>query len=215
MKKLILFALALVLIFPNNGCRILKHKKLEKRSEEVKVQNDVKVKMSIVDSLASVNKGVYEKSNSTIKETISYKTPVSEPVELTAKFKVDTSKSLKGDTALTLVDVNNKDVSITIVHNKKTNELTAKVKTGGRTKDIPFNEMLINRTITNGKDSGDTTKINVDVKKKNLDSADRSKKETTIKNSSLEKRKDNKPDFWVWVGVVAVICFFLWLGFKK
>lgn len=215
MKKLILFALALVLIFPNNGCRILKHKKLEKRSEEVKIQNDVSVKQSSIDSLVSVSNGTWNKSNSVIKETISYKAPLSDAVELTAKFKVDTSKSLKGDTALTLVDVNNKDVSITIVHNKKTNELTAKVKTGGRTKDIPFNEMLINRTITNGVDSGDTTKTLTSVNKKQLDSVDRSKTQVQNKESHLEKEKDNKPDFWVWIGVVAVICFFLWLGFKK
>lgn len=214
MKKLLLIALALVLI-SSNGCRILKHKKLDKRSEEVNIKNDVKVSELKFDSLATISKGVYDKGKTTTKETISYKAPTDDNFELTANFKVDGPVDLKGDTAFKLVDVKNKGVSVTVYHNKKTNELTAKVKTGGETKDIPFNEMVINRETTHDFDSGDTSKKLVKVGALKKDSTDKSKKDSAVVTSNLDKSKDNSPDWKVWIGVAAVVCFFLWLGYRK
>ncbi|RNL50758.1 hypothetical protein [Pedobacter jejuensis] len=215
MKKLIFIALAFVLIFPNNGCRILKNKKLDKKTEDIRLQNDVQVSSLAVDSLASLSKGIYNKSNTTIKETISYKSAPEEPVELTAKFRIDTANSLKGDTALTLIDVNNNGTTLTIIRNPKTNELTAKVKTKGRTKSIPFNEMLINRTITNGQQSGDTSKSITSTSKKQKDSIGKFKSFVKKSESNLNKSKDTKPSWVIWLGITAIIGFFLWIGFKK
>jgi uncharacterized protein YxeA len=216
MKKLLLIALALVLT-TSNGCRILKNKKLDKHSGEVNIKNDVAVSTTKFDSLASVSKGVYDKGKTTTKETISYKKPVpDDDIELTANFKVEGPVDLKGDTAFKLVDVKNNDVSVTVYHNKQTNELTAKIKKKGKKdKDIPFSEMLINRETVNDFSSGDTTKTSTEVKKLKKDSVDKSRKDSVNKSSSLNKSKDNKPDFWVWIGVAAVVCFFLWLGFRK
>lgn len=216
MKKLLLIALALVLT-TSNGCRILKHKKLDKHSEEVNIKNDVKVSSIASDSLASVVKGVYDKGKVTTKETISFKKPVpDDDIELTANFKVEGPVDLKGDTAFKLVDVKNKDVSVTVYHNKQTNELTAKIKKKGKKdKDIPFSEMQINRETIQDFSSGDTTKTDIQVTKSKKDSVDKSQKETSVKSSKLDKSKDNNPDWKVWIGLAIVICFFLWLGFRK
>jgi hypothetical protein len=216
MKKLLLIALALVLT-TSNGCRILKHKKLDNHSEEVNIKSDVKVSSIESDSLASVAKGVYDKGKVTTKETISFKRPVpDDDIELTANFKVEGPVDLKGDTAFKLVDVKNKDVSVTVYHNKQTNELTAKIKKKGKKdKDIPFSEMQINRETIQDFSSGDTTKTNTRVSRAKKDSVDKSKKETSVKSSNLDKNKDNTPDWKVWIGVAVVVCFFLWLGFKK
>jgi hypothetical protein len=216
MKKLLLIVMALVLT-TSNGCRILKNKKLDKHSGKVNIKNDVVVSTAKFDSLASVSKGVYDKGKTTIKETISYKKPVpDDDIELTANFKVEGPVDLKGDTAFKLVDVKNNDVSVTVYHNKQTNELTAKIKKKGKKdKDIPFSEMLINRETVNDFSTGDTTKTSTEVNRLKKDSTDRSRKDSVVQSSSLNKTKDNKPDFWVWIGVAAVVCFFLWLGFRK
>lgn len=216
MKKLLLIALALVLT-TSNGCRILKNRKLDKHSEEVSIKNDVKVSSIESDSLASVVKGVYDKGKVTTKETISFKKPVlDDDIELTANFKVEGPVDLKGDTAFKLVDVKNKDVSVTVYHNKQTNELTARIKKKGqKEKDIPFSEMQINRETVHDFNSGDTTKTVTEVGKSKKDSLDKSKKETSVKSSNLDKSKDNTPDWKVWIGVTIAVCFFLWLGFRK
>ncbi|RZJ83650.1 MAG: hypothetical protein EOO20_22430 [Chryseobacterium sp.] len=216
MKKLLLIALALVLT-TSNGCRILKNKKLDKHSGEVNIKNDVAVSTAKFDSLATVAKGVYDKGKTKTKETISFKKPVpDDDIELTANFKVEGPVDLKGDTAFKLVDVKNKDVSVTVYHNKQTNELTAKIKKkGNKDRDIPFNEMLINRETVQDFSSGDTTKTNTEVNKLNRDSSDKSRKDSVYKSSNLNKSKDDKPDWKVWIGVAIIVCFFLWLGFRK
>jgi hypothetical protein len=216
MKKLLLIALALVLT-TSNGCRILKNKKLDKHSGEVNIKNDFAVSTAKFDSLALVSKGVYDKGKTTTKETISYKKPVADDdIELTANFKVEGPVDLKGDTAFKLVDVKNNEVSVTVYHNKQTNELTAKIKKKGKKdKDIPFSEMLINRETVNDFSSGDTTKTSIEINKLKTDSIDKSRKDSLFKSSSLNKSKDNTPDWKVWIGVAIVVCFFLWLGFRR
>ena len=216
MKKLLLIVMALVLT-TSNGCRILKNKKLDKHSGEVNIKNDVAVSTAKFDSLASVSKGVYDKGKTTTKETISYKKPnADDDIELTANFKVEGPIDLKGDTAFKLVDVKNNDVSVTVYHNKQTNELTAKIKKKGKKdKDIPFSEMLINRETVHDFSSGDSTKSRLEVNKLKKDSVDKSRRDSVYKSSSLNKSKDNKPDWKVWIGVAIVVCFFLWLGIRK
>lgn len=215
MKKLLLIALALVLT-TSNGCRILKNKKLDKHSAKVEIKNDVAVSTAKFDSLASVVKGVYEKGKTTTKESISYKKPVTDDdIELTANFKVEGPVDLKGDTAFKLVDVKNNDVSVTVYHNKQTNELTAKIKKkGSKDRDIPFNEMLINRETVQDFSSGDTTKTSNEVNKLKKDSVKVSSTKSSTKSSKLEKTKDTTPDWKVWIGVAIVVCFFLWFGFR-
>ena len=215
MKKLILIAFALVSILPTNGCRILKNRKLERSSSEVKLNTDVKVNTLKVDSVISSNKYYYDKSNTTVKETIAYKTAVDDSIELTGTFKIDTAKSLKGDTALTL---KGNGVVLTITRNPHNNTLTANIKKGSRNQNVPFNEMLINRTITNNNDVVDTSKSLLDFKKLQRDSVDKSKKDSVGKSSKLDKSSDSKPTlgtFGIIIGVVVVICFFLWIGFRK
>jgi len=212
MKKLIVIALAFVLIFPNNGCRILKHKLLDKKSEQANIQNDVQVKTKLVDSLAVNQKYFSDKSNTTIKETISYKSVDEEPIELTASFRIDTAKSLKGDTALTLVG---KGVSLTITRNPLNNTLTANIKSGGKTKKVAFNELLINRTITNNKEIVDSSKSTVLTKKMDKDSIDKSKIEIKKSESHLDKTKDYKPDWKIWLGIGAIVGLGIYLLIRK
>lgn len=214
MKKLLLIALALVLI-SSNGCKILKHKKLDKKFEEVKLETDSKVSSLKVDSITTIAKGNYSNGKTTIKESISYKAPQEDNFELTANFKVDGPVDLKGDTAFKLVDVKNKDVSVTVYHNKKTNELTAKIRKDGKTKDIPFNEMLINRTITHDQNSGDTTRSITSLNKRYLDSAVHQKSTSRVETSNLDKTKDYVPDWKIWIGITIVLCFFIWLIFFR
>ena len=214
MKKLLLIALALVLI-SSNGCRILKHKKLDKKSEDIKLETESKISNLKVDSVASIAKGTYSNGKTTVQETISYKAPQNDNIELTANFKVDGPVDLQGDTAFKLVDVKNKNVSVTVFQNKKTNELTARIKTDGKTKDVPFNEMLINRTITHEKNAGDTTKSKISLNKLSKDSTGKTKNETKIESSNLDKTKNTAPDWKIWIGITIVFVVAIWFFFFR
>ncbi|MBO9674402.1 MAG: hypothetical protein J7577_13220 [Sphingobacteriaceae bacterium] len=214
MKKLLLIALALVLI-SSNGCRILKHKKLDKKTEDIRLETESKIGSVKVDSVASFAKGTYSNGKTTVQETISYKSPQNDNIELTANFKVDGPVDLRGDTAFKLVDVKNKNVSVTVFQNKKTNELTARIKTDGKTKDVPFNEMLINRTITHEQSAGDTTKTINSLNKLSKDSTSKVKSETKVDSTNLDKTKNIDLDWKVWIGITIVFLVAIWFFFFR
>ncbi|WP_131535447.1 hypothetical protein [Pedobacter nototheniae] len=216
MKKVFIVLAIIVLIAPSNGCRILKHKTKESKLETTSFKNDIKVSSLKVDSSSVLNSFKYDRSNAFSTEEINIKQHAlsSIPLELTAKFRLDENSS-KGDTAFKLVDISNKQVSITVFKNDKTGEATIRVSGTKGSSDMPFTEMQIKRTNSNQLEKVDTTKHKVNLKNEIKDSVEASLKEVKIQESKFEKFKETRPDFFIWIGIGAVIGFFLWLGFRK
>ena len=151
-------------------------------SEVSKVKNDVSLKKSSLDSITTIKAGISENYIKNYTEELSYKTTVSEPqpIELTAVFKLDSSSSLKGDTALRLVSIDDNNISVVVYQNKKTNELTAKIKTKGKKAiDVPFSELQIKRTFNEQSTKTDTSSTATRVIKAQVDSTNQS--QTTLK----------------------------------
>ena len=216
MKKLLfLSAVAAVFLLPANGCRVLKHKTLDKKTEQTTVKNDVAVSKVEFTGKTDIDAYKFSKNNTTVKETITYKTPVKsesdEAIELTASFKIDTANSLKGDTALTLTGPG---VSLTIVRNPKTNNLTATIKKNGSSKKVDVNEIRIDRTITSNTDIADSTKSKLSWNELKVDSLDKSIKQSQIKTSNLDKTKESKPNYLLILASVGVLCFAIYIILK-
>lgn len=213
MKKLIFFALTSSLLLAGNGCKLMKHKELNKVKETEKIQNDVQVSQEVKENLKVIENYKFDKSTSKYNETISYKPPVKDDsIELTASFNIDTAKSLKGDTALTLVGPG---IKLTITRNPHNNSLTANIKSGGKSKNIAVGELLINRTLTKNNDLADTSKIIYLHREASKDSIDKSIKQTEKKTKSLVKDKEEKPNPLIWLGIAVLIIGALYLFFKK
>lgn len=213
MKKLIFIALTTVLIFAGNGCKLMKHKELNKTKETVKIENDVSVSQQVSENLKAIDNYKFDKSTYKVNETISYKPPVKDDsIELTASFNIDTAKSLKGDTALTLVGPG---IKLTITRNPHNNSLTANIKSGGKSKNVAVGELLINRSITANNDLIDTSKI-IDLHREaQKDSIDKTIKETEKKTKELLKNKESKPNPLIWLGIAIIIIAGLYFFFRR
>ena len=174
MKKSVFILGALMTFIIYGSCNLIKIKPNLNKVERQVVKKDVEVKKEVLQYNTNINKGITENSNKNYSEEITVKaTP--EPIELTANFRIDTTSSLKGDTALKLVDINDKSVSVSIYQNKRTNELTAKITSKGGSKDVPFSELKIKRNYSENSSKIDTTKISVDSNRTTLDSSQISK----------------------------------------
>ncbi|QIL41035.1 hypothetical protein G7074_18245 [Pedobacter sp. HDW13] len=207
MKKLILLVLAIVLIVPSNGCRILREKDKHTSLAKTDVMNNVNVSKQTIDSLVAFKNYIYNRSSQVISEEINYKFPNTDKkdLEITANFRVDPVIDLKGDTAFKLVDVKNDNVSVTVYQNKRTNELMAKVKTENGIKELKASEIQIKRTTTTNSDVVDTSKKDIDVKRSTIDSVDKSKSSTYKKEVDLQVNKEVKSVFLGWWCVFLVI----------
>jgi len=156
------------------SCSLIKIKPSLNKVERQVVKRNVEIKKDELHYNTKIDKGITENSNKNYSEDITVKsTP--EPIELTATFRLDTASSLKGDTAIKLVDINDKSVSVSIYQNKKTNELTAKITSKRGSKDVPFSELKIKRNYSENTSKIDTTKIAVDSNRVVLDSSQISK----------------------------------------
>ena len=174
MKKSVFILGALMTFIIYGSCNLIKIKPNLNKVERQVIKKDVEVKKEVLQYNTNINKGIIENSNKNYIEEITVKaTP--EPIELTATFRIDTANSLKGDTALKLVDINDKSVSVSIYQNKRTNELTAKITSKYGSKDVPFSELKIKRNYSENSSKIDTTKISVDSNRTTLDSAHISK----------------------------------------
>ena len=174
MKKSVFIIGALMTFIVYGSCNLISIKPNLEKVERQVVKKDVEVKKEVLQYNTNINKGIIENSNKNYIEEITVKaTP--EPIELTANFRIDTTSSLKGDTALKLIDINDKSVSVSIYQNKRTNELTAKVTSKYGSKDVPFSELKIKRNYSENSSKIDTTKISVDSNRTILDSSQISK----------------------------------------
>ena len=156
MKKSVFIIVALMTFIVYGSCNLISIKpNLEKVKRQV-VKKDVNVKKDALEYSTKIDKGITENSNKNYTEE-------------------DTANSLKGDTALKLIDINDKSVSVSIYQNKRTNELTAKITSKYGSKDVPFSELKIKRNYSENSSKIDTTKISVDSNRTTLDSSQISK----------------------------------------
>ncbi|WP_316736296.1 hypothetical protein [Pedobacter aquatilis] len=188
------------------GCSTTR--KINKSSSEVKIEKDIEAKQSlkVVDSSTKSGKSTIIES-STIEEISVKKTPA---IELTANFKIDSNATLKGDTALKLIDVSDKNVSVTIYQNGKNGVLTAKIKSKSGVADVPFSEINIKKSSTSKITDIDTSKAEkheVIVENSLID-----KSKTSMKTSEVEKdiSKINYSFLIIFGLALAFILFFVW-----
>lgn len=174
MKKSVFILGALMTFVIYSSCNLIKIKPSLEKVERQTAKKDIAVKKDVLEYSTKIDKGITENSNKNYTEEITVKSNP-EPIELTATFRIDTVNSLKGDTALKLVDINDKSVSVSIYQNKRTNELTAKITSKGGSKDVPFSELKIKRNYSENSSKIDTTKISVDSNRTILDSSQISK----------------------------------------
>lgn len=201
MKKFIIIA-TIILLF--GGCTT--HRKILKTQSETKIENNVEATNEVVESKSSVNVGKTNVVEYSTVEEISIKKPVN--IELTANFRIDSTAFLRGDTAMKLVDVTNKNVSITIYQNGKTKVLTAKIKTLAGVQDVPFSEIKIKKSSTNKSTQIDTSKVDSSRVEKKSTFSDKSK---VVSSTSKVERHTKKINYLFMISFVVLvnILFFL------
>jgi len=204
MKRIILLAAFLTLTLPINSCSLFKNRSVQKSVERSREKAEVALNRDEKTINFDSVKGTLENRSKAFNEEITIKNAVPAPVELTATFRVDTSASLNGDTALKLVDINNADVSVAIYQNKKTNELMAKVSTGKSTKNMPFSEMQIKRNYTETDSKKDSSKVSSQETSKKVDSVGKKDVKDVSKAKDSKSEVSSKGIVGV-IGVVAVI----------
>lgn len=203
MRNFIIIAIIFVLF---GGCTT--HKKLLKSQSELKIENNIESTNEVVEETKAVNLGKTNVVESSTIEEISIKKPAN--IELTANFRIDSTAFLRGDTAMKLVDVKDKNVSITIYQNGKTKVLTAKIKTLSGVQDVPFSEISIKKSTSTKSTEIDTSKIdNSNVKKKSTFS-DKSKITATV---AKVERDSERVNYLFLIGfAVLVVCVLWWLS---
>lgn len=206
-RTLILLAIIVTLPF---GCKVVKHKKLNNTVKSVKFSRNIKTSRAKIDSLRLAVATIEEDVSNVDEEEVSVKRGNRlENIVLSANFKLDTSVV---DT-LKIVDINNNGITLSIF--QKGNEVMATVTTPKSSHTAPFDEIRIRNkksTKTEKTDDIATFENHSKIIESNLDSSIMKRKETSIVK---EKEKKTGPDFWVWIGVSLVVCFFLWLGFRR
>lgn len=205
MKKYLIIA-TIILLF--GGCTT--HRKVLKTQSELKIENNIEASNEIVETKASIKVGKTSINESSTIEEVSIKKPVN--IELTANFKIDSTAFLRGDTAMKLVDVTDKNVSITIYQNGKTKVLTAKIKTLAGVQDVPFSEINIKKSSTNKTTNIDTSKI--DISKQISKSTIKDKSKITASKSSVYRETEKVNYLGLILLLVAVGCLF-WQMNKK
>jgi len=173
MKRSIITALLVFTLVFLHSCSLFKTRTVNKKLDQVEYNSNTAVKKEFKDSALLEKSGLSETTSKVLSEEITYRKGSNElaPIELSATFRLDTSSSLKGDTAIKLVDVNNNGVSVSIFQNKKTNELMAKVSTGrGVSRTVPFEELQIKRNYQENTSKVDTGSKKLEVKSGKVDS---------------------------------------------
>jgi hypothetical protein len=207
MKRTLLIILAsIAVIFIYGSCGLFKATSKNKLSDYTKTESNTDVKKTVDDVKVTEAKGVSENTSTVTSEDITYRkgNPNPTPIELTATFRLDTASTLKGDTALKLVDINNNGVSVVIYQDKKRNELTAKITSNGKSQNIPFEELRIKKNYSNTSSKIDTSKKDSSNYKLTLDSAGKGKSED--KHVVLDKKSEpTSKGMWAVIAIVAVL----------
>ncbi|WP_316797334.1 hypothetical protein [Pedobacter agri] len=206
MKKYITIIATIILLF--GGCTA--HRKILKTQSNIKIQNDIESSKEIHEVKSSVELGKSLIKESSTSEEILIKKPVN--IELTANFRIDSTAFLRGDTALKLVDISNRNVSITIYQNGKTKVLTAMIKTLQGVQDVPFTEINIKKSITSKSTSVDTSKKeNIEVNEKsNL----KDKSKISVSSSTLQSATHKVNHLGI-ICLMFVIGWLFWWFYKR
>lgn len=195
MRNYIIIAIIFILF---GGCTT--KRKVLKTQSELKIENNIESTNEVVESKSSINAGKTNVIESSTVEEISIKKPAN--IELTANFRIDSTAFLRGDTAMKLVDVKDKNVSVTIYQNGKTKVLTAKIKTLAGVQDVPFSEISIKKSKSTKSTEIDTSKIdNFNVQKKYTFS-DKSK---IIASASKVEKDTQTVNYLGLVGIIILI----------
>ena len=217
MKKLItiflIFAMTLTI---SNGCSLFKNRSVVKSAQKTEVKSDVKVKTAVKDSTYVEKKGITVKETKTLSEKITYERPVSPSesgaIELTGKFRIDTSSTMKGDTLVKLLDTEDSRVSLSVYQNKYTKELMAKVTSkNSASKVVPFSKISIERTYGETKDSLDTTKLVKAGHEMQKDSAAVVSSKSATENSD----KSSRLPWYGYLFIVAAAIGAIWVLIKQ
>lgn len=215
MKNLFTVTLIAGLLFVSNGCGVIKNKQLEKKKNSELIKNDINVNTTKIDSAKAAVSVAKTSDRKSYSEEITIKhTEVPAASVLVANFKIDSAVTGKGDT-IKLVDVANNNISLSIYQNAKTNELMAKVTNGKSTSITPVSEINIKRKYGEQKDTSDSSYVFENHSELKRDSLDKTETKRDEKHITDKKEKRTEVNWNVWVGAIAVVCFFLWLGFRK
>lgn len=216
MKRTFLTVLLVLTLVLFHSCSIFKTRTVNRKLDETEVKTITSVKKEFKDSVTSEKKGISTNTSKVLSEEIIYRkgSPDVSNIELSATFRLDTSSSMRGDTALKLVDVNNNGISVAIYQNKKTNELMAKVSTNKGSKTVPFEELQIKRNYQENTSDVDTTSKNTQVKYSKLDSTNK----TDVYNKKESKETSSQVQtltiIFLAIGGVVFIIGLVW-GYKK
>ena len=206
MKKLI-YITTLFILF--GGCKT--NKSIIKLESKLNIEKNVESNQAFNTKITDVSLGKSSIIESSNVEEITIKKP-STLIELTANFKIDSTATLRGDTALKLVDVSDKNISVTIYQNGKNGQLTAKIKSKTGTEDVPFSEIKIRKAETTRKVEVDTTKTLISEAAGSASLKDRSK---IFKSESKFEKKVSKINYAGLVGVLVSACLLMWFLFRR
>ena len=198
MKKLIIIITTFILFC---GCSATR--KISKSTSDVKVSKDIDSQSKVEVKSSLTNVGKTSTSESSTVEEINIKQAPS--IELTANFRVDSTAFLRGDTALKLVDITNKNVSVTIYQNGKTKELTAKIRSNGNVQDVPFSEINIKKSTSTKESTIDTSKVITKDSIAQVSVKDKSKLEAS--ESVVTKEIDRMNYYWLLLAFASAILF--------
>lgn len=198
MKKLMIIITTFILF-----CGCSTPRKLSKSISDVKITKDIDSQTKVEVNTNEIKSGKSTVKESSIVEEISIKQAPS--IELTANFRVDSTAFLRGDTALKLVDITNKNVSVTIYQNGKTKELTAKIRSNGNVQDVPFSEINIKKSTSTKETKIDTSKTITKDSTAQVSVRDKSKLEAS--ESSVNKEIDKVNYYWLFLAFASATIF--------
>ncbi|MDY0906560.1 hypothetical protein [Pedobacter sp. CFBP9032] len=196
MKKLI-YITALFILF--GACKT--NKSIIKAESKLNIEKNVESSQGFNNKFNNVSLGKSLITESSTVEEMTIKKP-SALIELTANFKIDSTATLRGDTALKLVDVSDKNISVTIYQNGKNGQLTAKIKSKNGTEDVPFSEIKIRKATTSKTANVDTTKTVTSETSGSATLKDRSK---VVQAESKVEKYTQKVNYLALVGIIIMI----------
>ena len=206
MKKLI-YITALFILF--GACKT--NKSIIKADTKLNIEKDIESNQTFANRIETVNSGKSSVTEASTVEEITLKKPAA-LIELTANFKIDSAATLRGDTALKLVDVSDKNISVTIYQNGKSGQLTAKIKSKSGTEDVPFSEIKIRKATTSRKSDVDTSKT---VKSEVTGSATLKDKSKVVQAESKVEKNTQKVNYLFLIGFVVLVACLCMLLFKR
>ena len=206
MKKLI-YITTLFILF--GSCKT--NKNIIKSDSKLNLEKNIEANQVSNSKVTNVSLGKSFNTESSTVEEVTIKKP-SALIELTANFKIDSSATLRGDTALKLVDVSDKNISVTIYQNGKNGQLTAKIKSKSGTEDVPFSEIKIRKATTSKTANVDTTKTIISEVSSSLNLKDKSK---VVQAESKFEKKVSKINYAGLVGVLVSACLLMWFLFRR